>query len=297
VLAIALLGYAWTGSPRLAMKPQPAPPPMTAQAQIAALADQIAQRLQAEPGDAQGWAMLGRARLLQGRLDEAVAALQKAVALQPDDPVLLADGADALAMRNGRRLAGEPMALVQRALQRDPSNPKALSLAGTEAFQRQDYAAAVAYWERVLRAAPAGSPFIAHAQAGLAEARRLGGLPPAPAAPGATITGTVTLAPALRGKAAPEDTVFVFARAAEGPRMPLAILRKQVKDLPLQFQLDDSLAMSPAAKLSSASRVVVGARVSRSGKAMPQPGDLSGQTPPVNMGAQGLKIEISQVQP
>jgi cytochrome c-type biogenesis protein CcmH len=95
-------------------------------------------------------------------------------------------------------------------------------------------------------------------------------------------------------QAKPEDTVFVFARPAEGARMPLAILRKQVKDLPLQFTLDDSMAMSPANALSGASKVVVGARVSKSGNAMPQPGDLSGQSAPVSVGASGLQIEIRE---
>jgi cytochrome c-type biogenesis protein CcmH len=103
----------------------------------------------------------------------------------------------------------------------------------------------------------------------------------------------VSLAPALRATAAPDDTVFIFARAAEGSRMPLALLRKQVKDLPLEFKLDDSLAMSPATRLSTAQRVIVGARISKSGQAMPQPGDLEGLTAPVAVGATGLKIEIA----
>jgi cytochrome c-type biogenesis protein CcmH len=105
----------------------------------------------------------------------------------------------------------------------------------------------------------------------------------------------VSLAPTLKAKADPQDTVFVFARAADGPRMPLAILRRQVKDLPLQFTLDDSMAMTPAAKLSSAQRVIVGARISKRGDATAQPGDLQGQSAPVAPGANGLKIEISQV--
>jgi cytochrome c-type biogenesis protein CcmH len=89
--------------------------------------------------------------------------------------------------------------------------------------------------------------------------------------------------------------VFVFARAAQGPRMPLAILRKRVSDLPLQFTLDDSLSMSPAAPLSGAGRVVVGARISKSGQALAQPGDLQGSAPAVEVGASGLTIEINDV--
>jgi cytochrome c-type biogenesis protein CcmH len=114
----------------------------------------------------------------------------------------------------------------------------------------------------------------------------------APAAGGGVVSGTVTLSAALAKQAQPDDTVFVFARAAEGSRMPLAILRKQVKDLPFNFKLDDSMAMSPTTALSSATKVIVGARVSKSGNAMPQPGDLSGQSQPVNVGTTGIKVEI-----
>jgi cytochrome c-type biogenesis protein CcmH len=139
----------------------------------------------------------------------------------------------------------------------------------------------------------------------IAEARNLAGMPPAAkpldAAPQATaaagagaVSGTVTLSAALAKQAQPDDTVFVFARAAEGSRMPLAILRKQVKDLPITFTLNDSMAMSPASALSTQSRVIVGARVSKSGNAMPQPGDLSGQSAVVSVGATGLQIEIKE---
>jgi cytochrome c-type biogenesis protein CcmH len=151
-----------------------------------------------------------------------------------------------------------------------------------------------------------GSELVQQIQGGIDEARkRMGGPPSAPAAAqvapkgtpatGAAVSGVVTLAASLAGKAAPDDTLFVFARAAEGPRMPLAILRKQVKDLPLTFTLDDSMAMSPAARLSLAGRVVVGARVSKRGDATAQPGDLQGLSAPVSPGAGGLKIEIAEV--
>jgi cytochrome c-type biogenesis protein CcmH len=109
---------------------------------------------------------------------------------------------------------------------------------------------------------------------------------------GATVSGTVSLAKSLAGKVSPEDTVFIFAKATQGPKMPLAILRKQVKDLPLSFSLDDSQAMSPQTRLSGFAEVVVGARVSKSGEAMPQPGDLQGQSAPVKLGATGVQVEI-----
>jgi cytochrome c-type biogenesis protein CcmH len=109
------------------------------------------------------------------------------------------------------------------------------------------------------------------------------------------LRGTVRLAPALAAQASPEDTVFVFARPAEGSRMPLAIVRKQVKDLPFEFTLDDRLAMTPAARLSLHPKVVVDARVSKSGQAQASAGDLAGRSAPVANNASGLVVEINEV--
>ena len=273
--------------------------------QIAAMTERLAARLAQQPDDADGWAMLARSHAVGGQHAKAVAAFRKAVALRADDAVLLADFADALAMTQQRRLAGEPLQLVQRALKLDPGNLKALSLAGTEAFDRKDYAAAVRLWEQLQARGGPDSVFVQQVQGGIAEARQLAGMPPAaatavpaasapPAATGAArVSGTVVLAPALAASARPDDTLFVFARPPEGSRMPLAILRKQVKDLPLSFTLDDSLAMSPAARLSAHERVVVGARISKDGQAAPQPGDLQGQSAVVALGTTGVKVEIT----
>ena len=106
----------------------------------------------------------------------------------------------------------------------------------------------------------------------------------------------ITLAPALAAKVSPDDVVFVFARALDGgPKAPLAIQRLQVKNLPLDITLDDSMAMSPAMSLSTQKQVVVGARISKSGSAMAQPGDLQGLSPTVDVGAKGVKVEIAEV--
>ena len=272
--------------------------------QIEAMTQKLADRLKQEPNDVEGWTMLGRSYAVLGRHPDAVPAFKQALALKPDDPNLLTDYADALAVVNGRNLEGEPSKLIARALEIDPNHLKALSLAGTAAFLRKDFTGALRQWEKLAQVAPE-SDFVRQIQRGIDEARRQAGLP-APAAqaqaPGTaaagtaeSVSGTVTLAKQLAGKAQPDDTVFVFARAAEGSRVPLAILRKQVKDLPLKFTLDDSMAMSPAAKLSGSSKVIVGARVSKSGGALAQPGDLQGLSAPVNVGSTGLAIEIGQV--
>ncbi|MEO5770747.1 MAG: hypothetical protein ABIQ29_01620, partial [Burkholderiaceae bacterium] len=285
---ITVLGYTWIGTPqaldaqaRVAAAPAASAAPDGATAQITtAQIESMVQLLDAcvkeRPDDAEGWTMLGRANALLDRHALAAPAFKQAMTLRPDDASLVADYADALAMASGRSLEGEPALLIERALKLDPKNLKALSLAGSVAFNRKDFAAAIGHWEKMSQLSGNGES-AAQIQAGIAEARRrmAGGAEPATAvapgkaasAAGARLSGTVTLAPALAANARPDDTLFVFARSADGPRMPLAILRKQVKDLPLDFVLDDSMAMSPAARLSSAQRVVVGARISRAGDA------------------------------
>jgi cytochrome c-type biogenesis protein CcmH len=190
-------------------------------------------------------------------------------------------------------------------LKSDPANTKALSLSGSYAFERKDYKEAIRLWEKVVQIGPAEDPVVEQAQTSLTDARALVGIPPLAtadtsaktvAAPGAaTVGGVVKLSPALLKQVKPEDTLFVFARAAEGSRMPLAIVRKQVKDLPYTFTLDDSTSMSPNAKLSTSGKVIVGARISKSGNAIPAAGDLSGQSQPTSVGAKDLSIEISEV--
>ena len=307
VCAIAVAGYAWLGTPRaLNSELVAAPPagnnsgPVTPE-QIEAMVEGLNARLKDNPNDADGWAMLGRWHMVLGRHALAVAALQKAVALRGDDAALLTEYADALAVVNGRNLDGEPSRLLAQALAIEPNNHKALLLSGMHAFQQKDYAKALLQWEKVVQLAPGGE-LAQQLQGVIAQARERASGAAAPAsaattaaAPATSVSGTVTLAPALAAKARPDDTVFVFARAAEGPRMPLAILRKQVKDLPLTFKLDDSMAMSPAAKLSGAPRIVVGARISASGQATPQAGDLQGFSAAVAPGAAGLAIQITDV--
>ena len=335
VLGVASLGYAFTGSPRVIGKTSEAvvagrggagPGAADAaasteaaptQEQVEAMVAKLALRMQEKPDDPEGWNMLGRSYMVLGRPEDALAAFKQAIKLKPDDANILTEYADALAVKNGRTLDGEPTQLLDRALKLEPDNLKALALAGTAAFNRGDFATAVKHWERVALVGPANGELVEMARSGVAEARERGKLPaaavapntvpntvpntapttpavPAAAAanPGPGLTGTVRLAAALKAQAAPEDTVFIFARPAEGARMPLAIVRTQVKNLPFDFKLDDSQAMSPAARLSGAKRVIVGARISKSGEAMPQPGDLEGLSAPVDVGAAGVVVEI-----
>ena len=265
--------------------------------QLDAMIDRLANRLREQPDDAEGWKLLGRSYVVLGRFAEAADAYAKAAARSPRDAQLLADFADALAMARGQQLAGEPEKLIARALEIDPENLKALALAGTAAFARKDYAGAARQWEKMLPLVAPDSEDAREIRANVQEARALAGKPPLAEKPVATrqLSGTVALAPKIKGQASPDDTVFIFARAAEGPPMPLAVRRLKVRELPTSFTLDDSMAMAPGMSLSAHPRVVVVARISRSGAPVAQPGDLQGASSTVANDARGVAIVIDTV--
>jgi len=194
------------------------------------------------------------------------------------------------------------MEMIKRALQLDPNHGKSLWLAGTQAYNQGDYPAAVAYWERLLKQMTPGSKESQQVMNIIAEARDLGaGKPPSTvaqsSAPAAQVTGTVSLSPTLAARVTPTDTLYVFAKAPQGPPMPLATFRAQVKDLPMKFNLDDSMAPTPMARLSDFSSVIVGARISKSGNPMPQSGDLQGMTELVRLGSSDVEVKINAVVP
>ncbi len=270
--------------------------------EVSDLIERLAARLERQPDEA-GFVLLARSYYSLRRYAEAARAFERAGAVVMHDADALADYADALAVAQGGRLSGKPLELALRAMALVPTHAKALALAGTEAFARKDYRGAIGFWERV-----GGDSPLAQAIAGsIEEARELGNIKPtakagAPAPAQAPITaariaGTVKLTPALMSSVHREDTVFIFARAADGPRIPLAIVRRQVKDLPFSFSLDDSQAMAPNMKLSGAGAVVVGARISKSGDATPKSGDLQGFSGTVKLGATNVSVVIDSVVP
>ena len=285
--------------------------------QIQQMATALAERLKSEPQDLEGWLMLARSYTVLGRYRDAVTAFSRASQLGPPDAGILADLADVTGMAQGKRLAGEPARLIQQALDVDPRHVKALALAGSVAFEARDYTAARGYWQRLVAVVPAESSMARSIQNNIAEATQLesGGTaarnaPPAtlatPSTPPATpdaepaalaVRGQVQISSELASRMAPGDTLFVFARAVQGPRMPLAILRLPAQAGAVSFTLDDSTAMAPELRLSGFAQVVVGARVSGRGSATPQPGDLVGQSEPVAPGATGVQVVIDRVQP
>jgi len=273
--------------------------------QINSMVQGLAQRLQREPNDLDGWAMLARSYNAMERFTESADAYAHVLKLAQPDADLLADYADTLAMVQGRKLAGKPEQLVMQALALNPRHSKALALAGSAAFERHDYRAAIAWWERTLAVQVADSDEARSTASSISEAKALldADLKPAGTAPlgqtssppAPTLSGQVVLDPALRGQVADTDTVFIFVKAVQGPQFPLAVLRKQVRDLPIQFVLDDSMSIIADAKMSSFAQVRVGARISRSGGATPAAGEPEGYSAVVAPGAGGLRVLINGV--
>lgn len=259
--------------------------------------------------------MLARSYTALGRYRDAATAFQRANELVPGNASMLADHADVVAMAQGKRLAGEPSRLIQAALDADPRHAKALALAGSVSFEAHDYSAALGYWERLLAVVPPGSDLARSVQRNIDDARRMESAPMAArgngVAPGTTaqggstsataaagpITGRVQVQPELLARIQPGDTLFVFARAAQGPRMPLAVVRQPVGSWPASFTLDDSMAMAANLRLSLHDRVNVGVRISRSGSATPQSGDLVGESPVIRTGARDLLVVVDRVSP
>ena len=313
VLVVGVGGYAALGN-HAGLRVEPGMPGTEAAGhapdteQVEAMIAKLVERLKTQPDDAEGWATLGRSYSAQGRHPEALPAFKRVAELRPKDAQALADSADALAVANGRSLEGEPEKLILQAVQLDPKNIKALALAGTVAFNRGQFKEAIALWERAVQDADPQADFVQSLQGAIDEARRRGGAPatqaapaaattaaatPAAASPAQSVSGRVTLKPSLRAQVTPDDTVFIFARAPTGSRMPLAIMRRKVSDLPLDFSLDDSQAMSPATALSTVSQVVVGVRITKTGSAVPAPGDLQALSAPVALGTRNIQLEIA----
>jgi cytochrome c-type biogenesis protein CcmH len=295
VVSLSSVGmYAWMGGPQ-ALEQSFQADTQLAPHEVDAMITQLAERMAQQPEDEKGWRILARSYYALGRYAESAQAYERLVKLVPRDAEALADYADALAMLQGRDLRGRPAAMLGQALALDPTQWKALMLLGSEAFEREDYRSALGYWERLQPMLPPDSELKEQLNAAIETAHSR--LPTSSRTPSRSntaqsVSGTVSLAPQWLATVAPEDHVFVFARAAEGPKMPLAVLRFKVKDLPARFALGDAQAMRPDARLSQHARIVVGARVSKSGNATPQSGDLEGYSPPVKADAQQLQLLI-----
>jgi cytochrome c-type biogenesis protein CcmH len=275
--------------------------------ELEAMVERLAEKLKQEPDNLEGWVMLARSYKHFGRFEEAARAYGRVVARAEPNASLLADYADTLAVAQGRKLQGEPEKLIAKALELDPKHLKALALAGSAEFEKKNYAAAAEYWQRMLPLVPPDSEQAKAVNANVAEARSLAGLgtaraevapPPrarsaeGPAQTQGRVSGIVQLSPELASKVAPTDAVLVYARPASGSRMPLAVMRKQARDLPLTFTLDDTHAMTPEMTISKHEQVVILARVSKKPGATAQPGDFEGLSTPVRNTASNVNVVI-----
>ncbi|MCH6565659.1 MAG: c-type cytochrome biogenesis protein CcmI [Proteobacteria bacterium] len=253
----------------------------------------IKQRLRNNPEDAEGWFVLGKTYMARQKFDKAITAYQRTYDLVGEEPGVMFSLADALAMQNDGAMQGEPEQLVRRGLEISPQDPTGLWLAGLAAEQRQDYKGAHASWSQLM-------PLIQNDPESSTEVRELIQIleqrDPQLSASVAVVrilNLSISLAENLRHLAAPGDSVFVYAKAMDGPPMPLAVKRLTVQDLPADVILSDSDAMIQTMKLSSFARVIVGARVSISGNPVAQPGDLFVESGGIDSSNPPPKIELS----
>ena len=270
----------------------------------------LAERMKQDPDDLEGWMLLGRAYKSMERFEPAREALANAYRLAPENADVLIEYSEAMVLAStSRRFQGEALELLTKAVELQPDSQRGLWLMGIAAYQAENYAQSVQVWERLLGTLPADAEPRAALQERIADARaRMAGdasaaqgepaESPAPVSTTASLTVTVDIAPELKSKIGASDVLFVFARAAEGPRMPLAIQRLPASQLPVTVTLDDSTSMMPAMKLSLIPQVVVGARISKSGQATPQAGDFETLSAPIaNTHSEALKLTIDRVLP
>lgn len=317
--ALAIAMYVGLGNPEaLLMSRADAPAAVAEQGQhdAAPMIAALEAKLKTKPDDAAGWYMLARSYASTGKYNESAQAFEKAAALLPDDARLLADYADVLAMTQGQNLQGKPLELINKALKLNPNDEKALNLAASAAYQNKDFAQAALYWRRLLTLVPPDADVAKDIAAAADEAEKLaasfggldnmsklsekggtGGKSEQPRQGAAAISGMVTVSKDLIAKVSPTDQVFIFAQAPQGQKMPIASLKIDSKQLPYRFTLDDAVSMSPNDKLSNHAEVMISARVSKSGQAMAQSGDLQGKIGPVKLGQQGVAIVIDTVVP
>ena len=308
--------YLWVGEPQALQAMATEPPEKAMQAELSGMAQALAKKLEANPDNQEGWVMLGRSYRTLEKYDSAVSAYDRALKLSPDDGLKL-ERAEVLALKAQGNFDGEPWNVIREILKKDPQQKGALLLAGSASYAHDKYADALRYWQQARKLLAADHPDVPSLEGAIATAQNKLGLPVTPAtsspqAPaaasgagatasvssvaqaGLNITGRISLAAALKDKASPTDMVYVYASPANGDRMPLAIFKSTVAKLPLNFTLDDSSAMLPERKLSGAGEVILKARISKSGNAIPQSGDLTGTLGPVKVGAKGLMLEIKE---
>ena len=269
--------------------------PMT-QEGVEKMVTEFADKMEKDPSNLKGWTMLARSYRVLGRNEDAAKAYARAGNFIDSDPQLLADYADALASNANGNFSGKPLSLINQALKLDPNNLMALWLSGTASFSAGNYRSAVQAWEKLATQLPPNSEELKGIEASIAEARSKGGLvAKAPAvASGKVISGQIAVSSELQSKVKEGDTVLVIARQV-GERMPVAVLKISVAQFPMRFVLNDALAMNPSAPLSKLKEVSVEVRISKTGMAKPEPGDLISTAKTIQVGTENVRLLVDQV--
>jgi cytochrome c-type biogenesis protein CcmH len=269
--------------------------PMT-QAGVEQMVADFALKMEKDPDNLKGWAMLARSYRILGRNEDAAKAYARAGNFINDDPELLAEYADVLVGAANGSFKGKPLQLIQQALKLDPNNLLALWLSGTAAFTSGNYSSAAETWGRLAKLLPPGSDEARAIATSIEEARSKGGLTNSPAVSGKTISGQIDLSPELKSKIKPGDMLMVIARQP-GERMPVAVLKVPANKFPFSFVLDDSLAMNPNKRISQLAEVSVEVRISKTGMAKAESGDLLSTIQTVKLGSTKISILVNQIYP
>ena len=267
--------------------------PMT-QEGVEKMVAQFAAKMEQDPANLQGWVMLARSYRILGRNQEAAKAYERAGSFIESDPQLLADYADVLATNANGSFSGKPLQLIKQALKLDPNNLMALWLSGTASYAAGNYKAAVQIWEKLAQQVPPGTEDARSIEASIADARAKGGLSSKASVSTKGVSGKIEISTDLKSKVKSGDIVMVIARKP-GERMPVAVLRTGISDFPMNFSLTDALAMNPSAPLSQLSEASVEVRISKTGMAKPEAGDLISTPQIVKVGANNIRLVIDQV--
>jgi cytochrome c-type biogenesis protein CcmH len=266
------------------------------QENVEKMVSEFALKMEKEPDNLKGWAMLARSYRILGRNEDAAKAYARAGNYLDSDPQLLADYADVLASNANGSFAGKPLLLINQALKLDPNNLLALWLSGTASFGTGNYKAAVQSWEKLAAQLPPNTDEARAIAGSIAEARSKGGLVAKTpvAVTGKGISGQIELSNDLKSKVKAGDVVMVIARQV-GERMPVAVLKVPAGKFPMNFVLNDSLAMNPSNPLSKLSEASIEVRISKTGMAKPEVGDLISAAKTVKVGAENIQLLIDQV--
>ena len=293
VLLSSILYFSLGDVVRVAQRNSEAP---LTQENVEKMVAEFAAKMEKDPGNLKGWAMLARSYRILGRNEDAAKAYARAGDYIDTDPQLLADYADVLATNANGSFVGKPLQLVKQALKLDPNNLMALWLSGTADYNAGNYKAAVQTWEKLAQQLPPNTDEARAIQGSISQAQSKGGLTPSKpvVASGKSISGKIELSPTLKSKVQPEDIVLVIARKP-GERMPVAVLKVAAGNFPMSFSLNDSLSMNPNVLLSQLSEVSIEVRISKTGMAKAEAGDLISSPKTIQVGASNVLLLVDQV--